>query len=334
MGRQLEYDFKLPESNGNAALLINTVTPVNDNITDTIAPMLTGGEMPIRAVEASPETPMPTGGDMPISAEEASKTAVAMSGAADLISLGFFDQDVFNAYDQDISVNPYGYSEIYPSGPEGPVSAGGTWYAAYLENNGIRHGSGHSGLVNNGAGYVVLDAGHGGIDPGSSAFGVFEKDIALEVAVITAGLLDEAGVEYFMTRNDDDFVPVEHRIERLNSDSTAFAVSIHCDWFKQKTINGTSVLYNVGDAAAKELAKLLLTHITDGLGTEDRGVHPHTDILLLREAQAPAVLVELAFMSNKRDMSLLMTDEFKLKAARNIASGICAALGKENNFNG
>ena len=180
--------------------------------------------------------------------------------------------------------------------------------------------------VNGGAGYVILDAGHGGSDPGTIDSGVQEKEIALEVALLTAALLDEAGVEYKLTRTGDDFIPMEIRTGLASADTAAFLVSVHCDWYAHKPVNGTSTLYEADDAASADLAALLQSHITDGLGTADRGIHPHADIAILRDTQSPSVIVELAFMSNAHDLSLLKQGEFKEKAAENLAAGIRAAL--------
>ena len=180
--------------------------------------------------------------------------------------------------------------------------------------------------ANNGAGYIILDAGHGGSDPGSIEEGVCEKDIALDVTLLTAELLDEAGVEYILTRATDDYISIEHRLDVINNDQVAFVLSIHCDWYKQKTVNGTSTLYNAGDAASKELAGLMQSYLVHDLGVKDRGIHPHEDIVLLHEARAPAAVAELAFISNKHDLALLKTDQFKIQAARNLAEGIKNAI--------
>jgi thiamine pyrophosphokinase len=181
--------------------------------------------------------------------------------------------------------------------------------------------------ANNGAGYVIIDAGHGGADPGSIGRGVLEKDAVLEVALRTAELLDEAGVDYILTRSADDSVSTERRIEIVNQETAAFVVSVHCDWYIDKDVRGASIQYDAGGGASKDLAVLLEPYVTAGLGAEDRSIHPHSDIALLREAAAPAVIVELAFISNDRDAALLKSEEFKSQAAQNLSGGICAALG-------
>jgi len=179
--------------------------------------------------------------------------------------------------------------------------------------------------ANTGAGYVIMDAGHGGADPGCDISGLFEKDITLDIALMAAAVLDEAGVDYILTRGGDETVTVEQRINLMGPEA-AFFVSLHCDWYKQEQINGTSSLYYADDETSKQLAVLLQSHMVCELGTGDRGVHPRRDVTLLRDARRPAVIVELAFLSNTRDLSLINTPAFREKAARNLASGIIAAL--------
>jgi N-acetylmuramoyl-L-alanine amidase len=76
----------------------------------------------------------------------------------------------------------------------------------------------------------------------------------------------------------------------------------------------------------KALAGIIQACLTAGLRTSDRGVARNDSILLLRETEAPEVIVELAFISNRSDLELLKNADFKEKAACNIADGIAAAL--------
>ena len=179
-----------------------------------------------------------------------------------------------------------------------------------------------------GARYIVLDAGHGGLDPGSIEKGVCEKDIALDVALRVAELLAESGIDYVLTRPDDETVGLERRHEYAKGAGARMLISVHCDWYEQKQINGTSTIYDVDNESSKELAALIQTHITPGLGTADRSVHPHNNILLLRDLPIPAVVVELGFFSNEHDFALMKTETFKEQAAQNLTNGILAALEK------
>jgi N-acetylmuramoyl-L-alanine amidase len=190
--------------------------------------------------------------------------------------------------------------------------------------------------ANGGKGWVILDAGHGGADPGTLIDSLYEKDIVLDVALRTASALRELGVDYILTRGDDSAIPVHERIMLANSVPTAFLVSIHCDSYEDAGVNGTSTLYSDEipqeddrpqlRAGRKALAGTIQTHLAAGLQTADRGTNRNDAILLLRETEIPSVLVELAFISNRSDLALLKNSSFKEKAAQNIASGIAAAL--------
>ena len=222
---------------------------------------------------------------------------------------------------------PSPVSASAPAPLRGNLKYGGAQTADSLTGNG-RAVHAAASKVNGGAGYVVLDAGNGGADPGSVSADTYEKEITLDVALRTAKILDEAGVSYILTRDDDDYLTIDRRIEYANPEAAAFYVSVHCDWYKYKRVSGTSTLYNVGDTASKDLAGLVNSYLTDGLGTINRGIHPYKNIIILRDARVPAVIVELAFISNKRDLELLNSDEFRERAARNLADGIRAALDK------
>jgi len=198
---------------------------------------------------------------------------------------------------------------------------------AFLSGGALYDGEAQPPRANGGAGIVVLDAGHGGSDPGSIEAGVCEKDIALAVAARTAEILDESGIEFAMTRAGDDDIAFDDRINAARDEDAAFMISIHCDWFIDKSVNGTSVLYSDENISSKKLAILMQSYMTEGLGTLNRSIHPHSNVILLREAAIPSVVIELGFISSAHDFSMMITDEFKNQAAINLANGIIAAIG-------
>ncbi|MDR3121896.1 MAG: N-acetylmuramoyl-L-alanine amidase [Clostridiales bacterium] len=186
--------------------------------------------------------------------------------------------------------------------------------------------------ANGGKGWIILDAGHGGSDPGSIEKGVSEKDVALKVTLRAAELLRESDADYILTRDEDTTVPVDERIRLANSVSAAFLVSVHCDWFEDGRISGATTLYcnsaagGAPDEAGKALAAIIQARLTEDLGVADRGVNPNDHILVLRKTIIPSALVELAFLSNSADRKLLNSEAFQERAAQNLASGILDAL--------
>ena len=299
VGRQLEYDFKLPAASSSPSAAAAAAAAADADA----LPSAIGPHINVAAVRT-------VGKDI---------TDGAVPEGAPQIPFGFSETDTVTIYKLKYTAPPQPQqNDKGATSYESPANPG----QSESTGAGCR-------LANGGIGLVILDAGHGGFDPGSIEKGICEKDIALDVALATAKLLNEAGVEYILTRGGDEHVSIARRAELANSENAAFLVSVHCDWYTKKSINGTSMLYNECDGASKRLAEQLQSYITTNLGTADRGVHPHSDIALLRETNVPAVIVELAFLSNAKDLSLANSDEFKTQAAQNLAGGICAYMKSE-----
>jgi N-acetylmuramoyl-L-alanine amidase len=77
---------------------------------------------------------------------------------------------------------------------------------------------------------IVIDAGHGGHDPGASAFGISEAELVLDVTLrLEALLLQQPGTEVVLTRRTNDFVPLEERTEIANRESADLFLSVHAN---------------------------------------------------------------------------------------------------------
>ena len=170
---------------------------------------------------------------------------------------------------------------------------------------------------------VFLNAGHapdGDPDPGACGYGLRECDVAKSVADLVAGYLAAAGVEVVGNMQSDSL----HEVVSVsnNSDADVF-VSIHCNACNG-TANGTEVWHYYGSGEGEKLAQCIQNQIVDALGTVDRGVKgakPSVNgLYVLSNADAVAVLVEIAFIDHAGDAELLRSqqDEF----ARAIARGV------------
>ena len=181
---------------------------------------------------------------------------------------------------------------------------------------------------------VVIDPGHGGNDPGTNAGGLLEKDIGLDISSRVDSILKRSGIPTYMTRTDDSTVDLMDRINSANEKNAALFVSIHSNWFKDSSLNGTMTLYCASDSlGAGNLTEIEYAQIMQGelmrvLDTKDRGIINRPNLAVLRHANMPSVIVELGFLSNKGDAQLLASDSFRQKAAEAIASGISKALIK------
>ncbi|MCX7843408.1 MAG: N-acetylmuramoyl-L-alanine amidase [Clostridia bacterium] len=181
---------------------------------------------------------------------------------------------------------------------------------------------------------VVIDPGHGGSESGAVVNGIAEKEINLDVSLRLHSILKSKGVLVLLTRKDDSFLSPRERIDFANRKEAALFVSIHSNWFKDSSLHGTMTLYfpskklsagylNEIDYATSVQAKLM-----EKLPTRDRGIIDRTDLAVLRHARMPSVLVELGFMTNKSDASLMSSSEFRQSAAEGLAAGIMECLNK------
>jgi N-acetylmuramoyl-L-alanine amidase len=212
---------------------------------------------------------------------------------------------------------------------------------------------------------VVIDPGHGGHDGGAvGASGTREKDVALAISEKLAEILEEAGLETVLTRDDDRFVPLEERTRRANEAKGDLFVSIHCNaaaspklrGVETYTLNLSSDRYAIRLAArenassekgmsdlqflladlaahvntdeSRRLARQIQSELADDLverGGKDLGTKEALFLVLLG-AKMPAVLVETSFLSNTQDEALLASTAYQEQIAKRIAHGVQAFL--------
>lgn len=168
---------------------------------------------------------------------------------------------------------------------------------------------------------VVVDAGHGGKDPGSIVAGRYEKHITLQVATKVAALLAQQGVNVVMTRQDDRFIELEERAEIANRRDTDLFVSIHADSAPDHSINGFT-LYVARNASgeAYKAARTVSAAMT-GTGSDTHGIR-EADYKVLVLTSCPAILIETGYLSNPLDARRLQDNAFQTRLAQAIAAGI------------
>jgi len=176
---------------------------------------------------------------------------------------------------------------------------------------------------------ILLDPGHGGFDPGAiGPSGMMEKDLNLEIAKITAELLRKSGYEVMKSRDNDEFISLKSRVKMANDINARLFVSIHINSSNKAYSEGTETYLapnKVDDSLL--LAELLQEYLLAELKLVDRGVKKD-NFYVIKYTNMPAVLVEIAFLSNPHEEALLGNDLFKRKAAAAIAEGIKAYLDK------
>lgn len=178
---------------------------------------------------------------------------------------------------------------------------------------------------------VVIDAGHGGYDPGAIGItGLQEKGFNIETALLLQDKLSALGATVILTRDDDSFISLYSRATVANQAYADVFVSIHANSSVNSTVNGTSTYYYAPSSdqslyaqlsQRKELAAQVQDKLAETLGTRDIGIL-QANFAVLRQTQMPSILVETAFLSNEEDEALLKDSEFRDKVAQAIADGI------------
>lgn len=216
---------------------------------------------------------------------------------------------------------------------------------------------------------VVLDPGHGGIDPGAERAGLREKDLTLTFARELRDTLRRAGsFDVVLTRNEDTFVSLEGRVAKAHEVGADIFISLHADTVQQGNAQGATV-YTLSEEASDAASQYLAERhdradVLAGLdltGTDDlitnvlldlvrQETEPRTERLaqamvlgmqgtvdelnrkpfrqagfsVLKAADIPSVLIEIGFMSSKRDLKNLQDPEWRARLADGIRDGLQA----------
>jgi N-acetylmuramoyl-L-alanine amidase len=177
------------------------------------------------------------------------------------------------------------------------------------------------------AGYtVILDAGHGGSDQGTAYEEYLEKDINLAVTLKVKEQLELHGAEVILTRSGDEHVGLKDRTTQANQYEADLFVSLHCNYFeKDNTISGLECYYYNDASTGKEYAENIFRVISDRGNVAMRDVKPE-DYYVLRNTNAPAVLVEMGYLSNQNDRLNLLSESYQETLAEDLAQGILESL--------
>jgi N-acetylmuramoyl-L-alanine amidase len=177
---------------------------------------------------------------------------------------------------------------------------------------------------------IFLDPGHGGADPGAIGLnGLLEKEVNLALALRLRDFLIEAGAEVVLSRESDVFVPLYERAHAANSREAAAFVSLHANASPKTWEFGTETYYHPDRPGSRDLADEVQRTLVETLQRHDRGKRPTKEFVVTRETTMPAILVELAFLSNPAEEQLLGDPLFREQAAGAITSGILAYFRRQ-----
>jgi len=169
---------------------------------------------------------------------------------------------------------------------------------------------------------IVLDAGHGGFDPGAVGKNLQEKEVNLKIVDRLESILKSHGFKVKLTRKDDTFISLNRRVKMANNDGARLFISIHNNSSSKSTSEGTETFIapnKTGDSLL--LAENIQKQLIDKLGLVNRGVKKE-HLYVIKYTEMPAVLVEVAFLSNPAEEKLLLKDSFLTEAAVAISQGI------------
>lgn len=171
---------------------------------------------------------------------------------------------------------------------------------------------------------IIIDAGHGGIDPGSDSHGILEKEINLEIALKLQEVLHENGYSVLMTREDDNSLSLRERSDFANEKEADLFISLHQNCYAQDaSVHGIEVYYNSDKTTNdQQLAQMIQESLINETGAKNRGIHSDNGLVVTRETIMPAVLVETAFISNDDELDLIMSDDYQNKVVKGIVVGI------------
>lgn len=188
---------------------------------------------------------------------------------------------------------------------------------------------------------VVIDAGHGGADPGKvSAGGALEKDINLEIALKLQQFLEQEDVEVVLTRDSDAGLydenasnkkvqDMKRRVELIESTRPVVTVSIHQNSYHEEYVHGAQTFYYANSEQSQLLAEKIQQALLNTIDEKNtRTAKSNDSYYLLKKTTSPIVIVECGFLSNREEAQKLESDYYQEKVAWAIHMGILQYLNE------
>ncbi|MFH1360901.1 MAG: N-acetylmuramoyl-L-alanine amidase [Candidatus Omnitrophota bacterium] len=220
-------------------------------------------------------------------------------------------------------------------------------------------------------GMVVIDAGHGGRDPGATGItGLVEKDVNLEIARKVKRILENNGIRVKMTRDRDEYLTLEERAQHVDPSEADLFVSIHANASTSRRSSGLEIycLKDLDDRLKREIrqekiyqpvlnsldkrkndetldeilldmlyahkqgeSEALAKNIAEKMAKDlnaDSGSCRTAGFAVLKNTLVPAILVEVGYLSNKKEEELLRTESYRQKVAESLAQSILQYVRK------
>ncbi len=181
---------------------------------------------------------------------------------------------------------------------------------------------------------VIVDAGHGGLDPGKVGInGSLEKNINLKIALKLKEKLEQKGVRVILTRDSDKGLYKEsskqkkkedlvNRMNIINKSDAMLAISIHQNSYTNNSVKGPQVFFYTESDKSRELATYIQNVLNEGREDNKRDIKANKDYYILKKSEIPLAIVECGFLSNEEEAELLNSEEYQCKMADDITKGV------------
>lgn len=181
---------------------------------------------------------------------------------------------------------------------------------------------------------VVIDAGHGGKDPGKVGVNdVLEKDINLQIAKKLKTELESRGISVLMTREKDKGLydedadnkqvqDLKRRVELINEAEPSLAVSIHQNSYPSPDVSGAQIFYYEHSKEGEQVAGNIQNRLEKLEGTKNRPIKENGTYYLLKRTKVPTVIIECGFLSNQTEAQKLTEEEYQNSIVLAVADGI------------
>lgn len=185
---------------------------------------------------------------------------------------------------------------------------------------------------------ILLDAGHGGADPGKvGVHEELEKDINLSVAKKLQSELEKKNIHVVMTRESDEMLSGEmgeqgkvadmkERVRIINDTKPNLAISIHQNSYQDSQVHGAQVFYYSSSKEGEKVAFVLQEKLKEMDEQNTRQPKANNTYFILKRTEVPMVIVECGFLSNESEAKLLKTEEYQETLAQAIMEGILSYL--------
>ena len=181
---------------------------------------------------------------------------------------------------------------------------------------------------------VVVDAGHGGSDPGMiGVSGLEEKGINLSISLLLRDTLEKSGYSVIMTREEDKGLydssaankkaqDMQRRIAMIREHAPVLSVSIHQNSYQTSDVKGAQVFYFTHSVEGKKAAEILQKHLKTVDETNRREAKPNDTYYILKKTEIPTVIVEAGFLTNPEEAAKLQDEAYQEKIAQAVWEGL------------